>query len=187
MAQFFDTLQSANAAYSNVLTAVLRYGAPVVAFLLLFRCIISMLTFRREPETWGWFWINEQTRLPITHWENVIGRSKRSDIVLEVPTVSRTHGVLTRYDDGSWTIADHDSSGGILVNGKKIKHIRALQNEDIISIGGVEMVLQPISRRQEQRLAQLRTKASSLMSGFVNVFLLTVFQLLCCLEFLLGG
>ena len=39
-------------------------------------------------------------------------------MTLEYPTISRTHAVLTRYDDGSWTIMDAGSTGGVLVNGK---------------------------------------------------------------------
>ena len=186
MADFIEIMQSASAPYFNVLIAVLRWAAPVIAALLLIRCIWPLLTFRREPEIWAWLCMQDGKKLPVTHWENVIGRSKRSDIVIDFSTVSRSHGVLTRYDDGSWTITDADSKGGILVNGKEIK-IHALQPEDVISIGGVEMQLQPISRKQEQKLAQLRTKASSVLSSVCNVLLLTLFQVLCCFAFLLGG
>ena len=169
-----------------VYIGILRYIAPILIFILLFRCIRPMLTFRREPEIWGWLCMPDDKKLPITHWENVIGRSKRSDIVIDFPTVSRNHGVLTRYDDGSWTISDADSKDGVFVNGKRVR-IRALQKDDVISIGGVEMTLQPITEHQEQRLAQLRTKASSVLRSFINVLLLTVFQMLCCAAFLLKG
>ena len=162
----------------------MRYLAPALAVLLLLRCFRPLLTFRREPEIWGWLCMSDGTKLPITHWENVIGRHKRSDIVIDFPTVSRTHGVLTRYDDGSWTITDTDSSGGILVNGKKVQ-IRALHPEDVISMGGVEMTLQPISKRQEQRLAQLRTPGSTAATSLCNLMLLSVFQILTCFVFLL--
>ena len=172
--------------YIFVYIGFLRYIAPVLAVILLFRCIKPLLTFRREPEIWAWLCLSDGTKLPITHWENVIGRSKRSDIVINAATVSKTHGVLTRYDDGSWSIADTDSSGGILVNGEKID-IQALQPEDVITIGGVEMKLQPISRRQEAQLAKMRTKGSSFVTGLSNVLLLTVFQVLCCLGYLMGG
>ncbi len=172
--------------YASVYTAMLRWVAPVLAAILLFRCIKPLLTFRREPEIWAWLILSNGKKLPITHWENVIGRSKRSDIVIDFPTVSRSHGVLTRYDDGSWTITDADSKDGIYVNGKRVR-IRALQPEDVISIGGVDMELQPISQRQEQKLAQLRTQASSVLSSFANVILLTVFQLLCGVAFILNG
>lgn len=186
MTDFVSALLSAQGTYVNVFIGVLRWLAPALAAVLLFRCIRPLLTFRREPEIWAWLCLSDDKKLPVTHWENVIGRSKRSDIVIEFPTVSRSHGVLTRYDDGSWTITDADSKDGVFVNGKRVR-IRALRPEDVITIGGVDMTLQPISRKQEQRLAQLRTKASSVFTSFSNVILLTVFQLLCALAFLLGG
>ena len=186
MTAFAQALSNADSVYLNLLIAIMRYLAPALALLLLLRCFAPLYTFRREPEIWGWLCMADGTKIPITHWENVIGRHKRSDIVIDFPTVSRTHGVLTRYDDGSWTITDTDSSGGILVNGKKVK-IRALLPDDVISIGGIEMILQPISHRQEQRLAQLRTPGSTPLTSVCNVLLLTVFQLLTCLVFLLDA
>ena len=117
MTAFLESFTYADEAYLNLLIAIMRYLAPAIAILLLLRCFRPLLTFRREPEIWGWLCMSDGTKLPITHWENVIGRHKRNDIVIDFPTVSRTHGVLTRYDDGSWSIADTDSSGGILVNG----------------------------------------------------------------------
>lgn len=180
------TLQNAEPTYYYVFTAIFRWVAPLLAAFLLFRCIKPLLTFRREPEIWAWLCLANGKKLTITHWENVIGRSKKSDIVIDHPAVSRNHGVLTRYDDGSWTIRDIGSKGGILVNGKR-RQIWAIRPEDVINIGGIDMTLQPISGRQEARLAQLRTKASSFMSTLFNVLLLTAFQILCCAGFLMGG
>ncbi len=179
----FENLQPS---YLYVYIGIMRYLAPILALILLLRCAKPLLTFRREPEIWAWLCLENGKKLPITHWENVIGRSKRSDIVIDFPTVSRNHAVLTRYDDGSWTITDAGSSAGVLVNGKRVR-IRALKPEDVIDIGGIPMTLQPISRKQEQRLAQIRTKASGVLASLANVLLLSVFQLLCCLGFLLGG
>lgn len=179
-------ITGAQSVYGNVLIAVMRWIMPVLAAVLLFRCIRPLMSFRREPEIWAWLCLTGGKKLPITHWENVIGRSKRSDIVIDFPTVSKTHGVLTRYDDGSWTIFDADSKGGIMVNGKPVD-IRAIHPEDVITVGGVEMTLQPISKRQEQKLAQLRTKPSTVFASFANVLLLTVLQTLVCVAFLLGG
>ena len=129
--------------------------------------LTSDFCVRREPEIWAWLNMEDGSQIPITHWENVIGRSKSSDVTINFPTVSRNHAVLTRYDDGSWTITDAGSKAGVIVNGRKV-HICALEEEDVINIGGVEMQLQPITERQEKRQAQLRTKAASGWDSVAN-------------------
>ena len=163
--------------------SVLRYAAPALTLILLLRCAVPLLTFRREPEIWAWLNMAGGRQVPITHWENVIGRSKSSDVTIDLSTVSRNHAVLTRYDDGSWTISDAESKDGVLVNGRKVL-IRALQEKDTISIGGLQMNLQPITHQQELRQAQLRTKASSGLDSVANVLLLTVLQCMMALGFL---
>ena len=180
-----NTIAGAGETFSYVYIGFLRWAVPVLAALILLRCGLPLLTFRREPEIWAWLVMPDGKKRAITHWENVIGRSKRSDIVIDLATVSRNHAVLTRYDDGSWTIRDADSKTGIRVNGQR-GTIFALSPEDVISIGGVEMKLQPISRKQEQRLAQLRTRAASFGDSLLNVILLTVFQAMCCMGLIIG-
>ena len=170
-------------AFASTYISVLRLAVPVIGLLLLIRCAIPLLTFRREPEIWAWLNMAGGRQVPITHWENVIGRSKSSDVTINLSTVSRNHAVLTRYDDGSWTITDADSKDGTRVNGKAIQ-IRALQEKDTISIGGLEMHLQPITHQQEIRQAQLRTKAGSALDSLGNVLLLTVLQAMMTLGFL---
>ena len=179
-------LAGAGETFGHVYIGFLRWAAPILGALILLRAGIPLLTFRREPEIWAWLVLSDGKKLPITHWENVIGRSKRSDIVIDVATISRNHAVLTRYDDGSWTIRDADSKTGIQVNGHDGR-IFALSEEDVISIGGVEMKLQPISRKQELRLAQLRTRAASLWDSLLTVLLLSAFQILCCIGLLIGN
>ena len=170
-------------AFASTYISVLRLAVPVIGLLLLIRCAIPLLTFRREPEIWAWLNMAGGRQVPITHWENVIGRRKSSDVTIDLSTVSRNHAVLTRYDDGSWTITDADSKDGTRVNGKAIQ-IRALQEKDTISIGGLEMHLQPITHQQEIRQAQLRTKAGSALDSLGNVLLLTVLQAMMTLGFL---
>ena len=167
--------------YSDVLGGILRYLAPIIVLILLLRCLIPLLTFRREPEIWGWLCLPDGTKHPITHWETVVGSKNSSDIVIE--DIAKTHCVFTRYDDGSWTVSS--AAGPVLVNGKK-KSICAIYPEDVITLGELELTLQPITKKQEQKLAQIRTKASSFFSGFGNLFLLTVFQALCALAYCLS-
>ena len=164
----------------------LRFAAPVLAGILLLRCAKPLLTFRREPEIWAWLNMADGTQIPITHWENVIGRSKSCDVTIQFPTVSRNHAVLTRYDDGSWTISDTGSKDGVRVNNHPVQ-ISALTPKSKISIGGVEMYLQPITEKQEARQAQLRTRASSGLANVANLLLLSILQCLMVLGYLLSG
>ena len=174
------------ATYANVFYAIMRYGAPLMAGLLLLRCAWPLLTHRREPEIWAWLVLSNGERLPITHWENVIGRSRHCDIVVQFPTVSRNHAVLTRYDDGSWTISDADSKDGTLLNGDLVDICPVFQG-DVIEIGGVELSFLPVTAQQEKTMAKLRSKASSGVRSMSNLLLLSVFQICGCLGFLLGG
>ena len=186
MAEFLDMFLQSRDAYADAYIGLLRYAMPVLAGFLLLRCILPLLTFRREPEIWAWLELADGTQIPITHWENVIGRSKSSDVTINFPTVSRNHAVLTRYDDGSWTITDAGSKDGVRVNNRLVQ-ICALKEKDKISIGGVEMKLQPITEKQEKRQAQLRTKAASGWDSVANLLMLTIFQCLMVLGFLLTG
>ena len=184
MEAFFEAVDQARAMYLDVYIGFFRYAVPIIVAFLLLRCFKPLLTFRREPEIWAWLCMEGGKKVPITHWENVIGRSRHSDIQIDFPTVSRNHAVLTRYDDGSWTITDADSTDGVRVNGKKVT-ICALKENDVISIGGIEMGLIPITHRQEKRQAQLRTRASSGGDSFFNLLLLTLLQCMACGAFLL--
>ena len=181
-----QTILSRDLAFTKSYLAVFRILAPLLAIILLWRCCRPLLTFRREPEIWGFLCFKDGKKQPITHWESIIGRHQQSDLVVDFPTVSRNHAVLTRYDDGSWTITDTDSKDGVEVNGKKVT-ICPITEADTISIGGVEMKLEPVSEEQEEKLTQQRTKASTGVDSIANLLLLSVFQALTCLGFLLGG
>ena len=136
MQNILESLTLAQENYAGSYMGILRYAVPILSAILLLRCVLPLLTFRREPEIWAWLNMTDGSQIPITHWENVIGRSKSSDVTIDFPTVSRNHAVLTRYDDGSWTITDAGSKDGTLVNGRKVQ-ICALKPKDRISIGGV--------------------------------------------------
>lgn len=169
----------------NFLLNLNRYLMPILAFWLLYRCAKPLLTFRKQPEIWAWLNVGEKVSIPVTHWENVIGRSKGCDIVINIPTVSRSHAVLTRYEDGSWTVSDIGSRGGVIVGGKKVA-MRAIRFGDIFSLGGIDFSLQPVSGEEKKAQAQYRTKPGADMAPSATLFLLTVFQLAAMLELMLN-
>ena len=158
--QILTLVQASRETYAAVFLAVSRYLIPALGMWLLLHCARPLIFFRREPEIWAWLRFSDGSQVAVTHWENVIGRSKSSDITIALSTVSRNHAVLTRYDDGSWTITD---------------------------VGGVDMTLQPITKRQEQLQSQLRTKGSSGWSGLLGLMILTLMQICMLMGFLLNG
>ena len=150
MNQLLETLSqlTATVGAGDILNAFLRYLFPVLALIILGRCARSLLLFHKEPEIWAWLAAPNGDRLPVTHWETLLGRAKNCDVVLDYPTISRSHAVLTRYDDGSWTISDVGSKGGIQVNGQTTS-MEVVSFGDKISLGGVEFTLVPITKEQE--------------------------------------
>ena len=181
-----NLIQQSRETYAAVFWGVSRYLVPALGAWLLLHCARPLISFRREPEIWAWLKFTDGSQVAVTHWENVIGRAKSSDITVALSTVSRNHAVLTRYDDGSWTITDASSKTGTWVNGERVD-IRAIHEGDVISIGGVDMELQPITKRQEQLQSQLRTGGSSVWSGLVGLLILTLLQAAMLLGFLLNG
>ena len=184
--EIFALVLASRDTYAAVFLAISRYLVPALGLWLLLHCARPLISFRREPEIWAWLKFSDGSQVAVTHWENVIGRSKSSDITIGLSTVSRNHAVLTRYDDGSWTISDASSKTGTWVNGDRVD-ICALHEGDTVSIGGVDMTLQPITKRQEQLQSQLRTKGSSGWSGLLGLLILTLLQMTMVLGFLLNG
>ena len=142
----------------SIYHGVLRLSLPLLALFIVIRSARSLLGFRREPEVWAWLRLATGELLPVTHWENLMGRKKSADIVLDFATVSKNHAVLTRLDDGGWTLTDIGARGKVEVNGNKVLSGR-VDYGDTISLAGLEMVLEPVSREEARLQANSRTKA----------------------------
>ena len=162
-------------AVAQAFGAVWKYIAPVIALVILWRCARPLLGFRQEPEVWAWLQMNDGQQLPVTHWESILGSARSCDIILKFSTVSRSHAALTRYDDGSWSITDIGGKNAVYVNKKRVS-AAALKYGDTISLGGVEMKLMPISKKEirEQNMERTRPVEQSLPS--VTLLILTLFQ-----------
>lgn len=154
---------------------VWKYIAPFIAVIILWRCARPLLGFRQEPETWAWLQLSDGQKLPVTHWESILGSARSCDIILDFATVSRSHAVLTRYDDGSWSITDIGGKNAVYVNRKRVA-VAAVKYGDKISLGGVELKLVPISQEEirEQNMERTRPVEQSLPS--VTLLILTLFQ-----------
>jgi len=68
-----------------------------------------------------------------------IGREEDCNIVLPDPRVSRKHAMLYRTQDGSFYLADEDSSNGSFVNAARIAMPTRLNDGDQITIGSISL------------------------------------------------
>lgn len=173
-------------AMGSGVTTILRFIFPVLTILILVRCAISLLAFRKEPEIWGHIAFEDGSRLPITHWENTLGRTRRNDIQMNFENIYKQHAVITRYDDGSWTIGDVGGRGGISVNGHVITGLTEIGYGDLIDLNGLSVTLVPITEEEAEYVASCRTNPKHLVSPAVTLLLLTIFQFFSVLQLMIG-
>lgn len=119
----------------DIAVVALRILLPVYAVVIVYQCYASMRR-RRRPEKPLVLLHNEVTdlKIPVLFWENSLGRSKRSDIFVDDPAVSRNHCVLLRRKEG-WFINDTDSKSGTFVNGKETFGRTQVYIDDKITVG----------------------------------------------------
>ncbi len=156
---------------------VTRFLFPLLTLWILIRCARSLLGGRAQPETWALLALPGGVTIPVTHWENMIGRKKTCDVVIDFPTVSRAHAVLTRYDDGSWSIRDIGSKGGVSVNGQDVASSEVCYG-DVISLGGVELTLLPLTAEQTAAQENARPPAGWAIRPGATLLVLTLLQIL---------
>ncbi len=164
-----------------------KYGLIILSLAIIVRCIRSMLNERYEPELWGYIRRGRE-KLPVLHWENIIGSSRFSDIQVDMPGISRVHAVLTRSDRGVWRLYDIFSKGGVWVNGVKVGVNGAeLRSSDVINLGGTVMRFEPVNTEQREALEEYRTRAGQSVSPAVTLIELTLFQVFLLLEHLFSA
>ena len=74
-------------------------------------------------------------RLELDRARFAVGRVAPSDILVESPSVSRSHAVLERGPDG-YEVIDNDSTNGTWVNDERVTR-RSLRDGDIVVFGGI--------------------------------------------------
>ena len=162
--------------YPTALLAV-RYLIPVLSLIVILRCMISLFREEASPEEWGKLILSGNVSVPLTHWENTIGRARSSDIRVDVPTVSRSHGALIRDDRGNWTVYDLSSRTGIEIDHRRVKQSAPIRSGQVITVGGLDMVFLPIGPEGEREQARARRYRYNPVSQGFTLFLLTLLQL----------
>ena len=166
-------------------TTLVRFTFPVLALLILVRTIRSLLTVPHLPEVWAYLALPNGARQPLTHWENILGRSPSCDVELRYPVVSRQHAALIRGEGDVWTAYDLASTGGLSVNGKAVEGQAPAAYGDVVSLGGVETVLLPVSP-EEKAARRARRRAARPVSPWLGLLLLTALQILTAVQLVIA-
>ncbi len=78
---------------------------------------------------------------------NVLGRDRRSDIVVNDDQASSHHADLVfRPEERRYILMDHNSTNGTYVNEEEIEPRRDLANNDVIRIGAHKFLFLPLCR-----------------------------------------
>ena len=160
-------------------TSIVRLLFPALSVFILFRAIRSLLRIPHAPETWGQLSLPNGSSIPLTHWENILGRGRSVDARVVYPSISRQHAALCRGEDDSWTVYDLGSKGGTRVNGEDVAESAPVRLGDTITQGGVPLVFLPPTVAEREELDQRRKaeRPAAMWPSFVG---LTVFQIMAC-------
>ena len=163
----------------------LRILMPVYAIIIVYQCYAAMRR-RRRPEKPLVTLYNTVTglKLPVIFWENSIGRSRASDIVVDDPAVSRNHCVLLRRASG-WYICDTGSKGGTYVKGEEAVGRTRVLIDDVISVGNSQFqFLRGEDYDENLRYSWFFKKANNkpAMKSWKLMLLITLFHFFMCVE-----
>ena len=127
--------------FADIAVVGLRILLAIYAVFIIYQCFGSMRRQKRQESPLVMLYNKTiREKIPVICWENSIGRSKGSDIVIEDPTVSRNHCVLLRRREG-WFVSDVGSKSGTKVNGRPVHSRHRVSLDDEIQIGSTTLAL----------------------------------------------
>ena len=126
---------------SEIILGINRYALPALGLGLAVICVLRLLRRRKAQALPNAFLINTANRdsLPLTRFENSLGRSKHCDIVLNYPAVSRFHAVIAKRRSG-WVIIDTGSRGGTKLDGQPVERRAPLSHGQKLNFGSFDFV-----------------------------------------------
>ena len=154
----------------------------LLSIAILARCLRSMLREKYDPETWAYLRYGRE-RLPVQHWEVIIGRASDADVCIPEREIARTHAILRRNDLGEWRIFDVFSRGGVWVNNTFVDDDgMEVRDGDVINLNGICVRFSDLSMERRERLESKRSGVGRRYSPALTLLMLTVFQLFLLLQ-----
>lgn len=168
--------------FSAYVTFISRLFLPLLGFIIVLRSAVSLLSRRGKSEVWGYLTLPNGAKIELRHWENIIGRSASSDVLMDYPSVSRSHAAIIRNGSGTWTVIDLGGKMGTEVRGKKLKAMTTIKSGDVLNVGGVETVFFRSTGADKSD----GEDEESVYSSVPTLFVLTVFMAILCVTLCLN-
>ena len=173
--------------FLEYMSAMSKYFIIILSICVIVRCIRSMLSDHLQDEVWGYLIYGKQ-KLPIKHWENIIGRGSTADIRINLRGINKTHAIFMRRDTGEWRIHDVFSKGGVWVNGFKVgPEGYPVRDSDAINLAGHMLTFKVITTETRRRLESGRLAAGKRVRPGVTLFELSVIQLFFIVQFIMSA
>ena len=154
----------------------------LLSFAILLRCLRSMLREEYDPETWAYLRYGRD-RLPVQHWEVIIGRSPDADVYIPEREIARSHAILRRNDLGQWRVYDVFSRGGVWVNNVFVDDDGTeIVSGDTLNLNGICVRFEDLSMEKRERLESKRSGVGRRYSPSLTLLMLTAFQLFLLLQ-----
>ncbi len=164
-------------------TTGVRWVLAGLGLLILMHQLVSLIKMRNPSEIWAYLRCPDGSSVPLTHWENLIGRGRGCDIILNLSSVSRSHATLIRDSAGVWRYRDLNSKNGSYINGVRVYETTELKGGDQLTIGGEDFELYPVSLQERLANVEKRKLRSRPVSPWPSLVMLTIFQFLTVLQF----
>ena len=164
-------------------TTIARWVFLFLALFILASQIRSLLQVRNPSEIWAHLGCPDGSNVPLTHWENLIGRGRGCDVIVNLKSVSRSHATLIRDSAGIWKYNDLNSKNGSAINGVPVNGPTILSGGDVLTIGGANFTLYPVSLQERMHNIEKRKKKTRSVPPWPSLIALTIFQLLTVIQF----
>ena len=177
----------------HILTQYIRYGMCALAVMTVASCVASLLREKYLPEQWGVLRTESGDSFLLSHWENILGRARSSDVQIPEPTVARMQAAITRNARGDWRIYPLGGKSPILVNGERVLRPVPLAAGDGITVGDVpsgkaiNLFFDPATKEQRQESEKERLAGGLLIRPWVILLWITEFQLLECVQLVIAA
>lgn len=160
-----------------ILVFALRLILPLLSILFIFGVVKDL--FKKQGKiTLAKLVTANGLDFDIQSVESIIGRSKLCDVVLNIPSISRRHAVITYSDDYGFKISSVFGSE-IFVNDTPIDEYAYFDFGDIIEIGGLQLKLTPCE------MVDISSNSKPQKRGIATAILLTVIQAIMFLEIMI--